>query len=155
MRHNYCYHNNKLKPLVLIILGLAFLVDLINIFLIATAILFPIVFLYIALDYLFFLALRVSTIYMTYKIEYTYYKGELNVTKTYFRKPYVFLSIKKSEIKDITLYNGEQNIKSLYSKTCLYDKYLVELSNGDKYILNLDDVLYSALTCEDKYDLFR
>ena len=64
--------------------------------------------------------------------------------------------IKKSEIKSISLYNGEDvEAKSIYSKTCIFDKYLVELTNGQKYILSLDDTMYAALTCEENYDLFR
>ncbi len=156
MRHTYSYQNRRLNPLRYLILVSALLVDLVCVFMIATALLFPIVFLYMGLVFLFFLGLRVWTIYMTYTISYSYYKGEFEVTKMYYRKLYTFIKFNKTDIKDIKLYNGEPvKAKKLYDKTCMYDEYLVELNNGELYILNLDDTMYAALTCEDKYDLFR
>ena len=156
MRHSYTYQNNKLNPLRLTILALALLADLVNIFMIPSAIIDHMYILYIALVFIGFLGLRIATIYMTYQVEYSYYKGVLKVDKIYYRKPITFINVKKSEIKSISLYNGEDvEAKSIYSKTCIFDKYLVELTNGDKYILSLDDTMYAALTCEEEYDLFR
>ncbi len=156
MRHSYKYENNRLNPLKLIILGIAFLADLVNIFMLPSGILNPMMFLYIAIIFLSFLALRISTIYMTYTVEYSYYQGELKVDIIFFRKPYTVISLKKEDIQSIDVYNGEEiEAKSVYNKSCIYDRYVVNTNNGEKYILSLDDTMYAALTCEDKYDLFR
>ena len=156
MRHSYTYENKKWNPLRLILLALALLTDLVNIFMIPAAILDHMYILYIALIFIGFLGIRISTIYMTYQVEYSYYKGELKVDKIYYRKPITFINVKKSDIKSINLYNGEDvEAKSIYYATCIYDRYLIELNSGEKYILPLDDTMYAALTCEDKYDLFR
>ena len=88
MRHSYSYENKKYNVLRLILLAIALLSDLVNIFMIPSAIFKPITFLYIALIFLGFLMVRISTIYMTYKVEYSYYKGVLKVTKTFYRKEY-------------------------------------------------------------------
>ena len=156
MRHSYSYENKKYNVLRLILLAIALLSDLVNIFMIPSAIFRPITFLYIALIFIGFLMVRIYTIYMTYKVEYSYYKGVLKVTKTFYRKEYLSFEIKKEDIKSISLYNGEViKANSIYNETCIYDKYLIELNSNEKYILSLDDTMYAALTCEEMYDLFR
>jgi len=156
MRHSYSYENKQYNVLRLILLGIAFLVDLVNIFMIPSAIIDHIIFLYIALAFIGFLGVRIATIYMTYTVEYSYYKGELKVDKIYYRKSFTFINVKKEDISTIALYNGEEiEAKRLYSKTCIHPLYLVELKNKEKYVLSLDDTMYAVLTCEDKYDLFR
>ena len=156
MRHSYSYENKKYNVLRLILLAVALLSDLVNIFMIPSAIFNPITFLYIALIFIGFLMVRISTIYMTYRVEYSYYKGVLSITKTFYRKAFAFIDIKKEDIKSISLYNGEViDAKGVYNETCIYDKYLIETNSNEKYILSLDDTMYAALTCEDEYDLFR
>ena len=156
MRHSYSYKNNRLNPLRLTILAVALLCDFVNIFMIPTAIFAPIYFLYIALIFIGLLAIRTATIYMTYTVEYSYYKGELKVDKIYYRKSFTFINVKKTDIKSVSIYNGEKiEAKRLYDASCIYDEYLIELFSGEKFILCLDDTMYSALTCEDQYDLFR
>ena len=156
MRHSYTYENKALNPLRLTLLAIALLSDLVNIFMIPSAIFAPINFLWIGLVFFGMLAVRISTIYMTYQVEYSYYQGVLKVNKIYYRKPYTFIEIEKSAIQSIEVYNNEDiEAKSLYSKTCVHDKYLLTTKNNEKYVLALDDAMYSALTCEDKYDLFR
>ena len=154
MRHSYSYENKALNPLRLTILALGLLLDFVLIFFIPSAIIVPINFLWMALAFLGMLCVRISTIYMTYSIEYAYYKEELTVSKTYYRKPYVFVKINKSDIKNIEIYNGVDEAKKMYTKTCVYPLYLLTTNEG-KYVLALDDTMYAALTCEDKYDLFR
>ena len=156
MRHSYSFENKKLNPIRLTILAIAVLADLVCIFMIPSAIFKPIIFLWIGLVFLGFLGLRISTIYMTYSIEYSYYKGVLSVNKTYYRKSYTIISIDKSSIQSIEKYNLEDvNAIEVYYATCVYDRYLLTTTSGDKYILSLDDTMYAALTTEDKYDLFR
>ena len=41
---------------------------------------------------------------MTYTISYSYYKGEFEVTKMYYRKLYTFIKFNKTDIKDIKLF---------------------------------------------------
>lgn len=154
MRHSYSYENKALNPLRLTILALGLLLDFVLIFFIPSAIIIPINFLWMALAFLGMLCVRISTIYMTYSIEYAYYNRELIVSKTYYRKPYVFVKINKSDIKNIEIYNGIDEAKKMYTKTCVHPLYLVTTNEG-KYVLALDDTMYAALTCEDKYDLFR
>lgn len=155
MRHSYSYENKALNPLRLTILALGLLLDFVLIFFIPSAIIVPINFLWMALAFFGMLCVRISTIYMTYSIEYSYYNGTFKVTKTFYRKPYVFIEINKSDIKNIEEYNGDrQGAKMMYTKTCVHPLYLVTTNNG-KYVLALDDTMYAALTCEDKYDLFR
>ena len=156
MRHSYRHENKQLNPLRIFILALALLSDFVNIFMIPSAIIDPFFIVWILCVFVGFLGLRISTIYMTYTIEYSYYKGVLKVDKIFYRKPFTFINVKKSDIKSITLYNGEDvQAKQLYFETCIYDRYLVELNSGEKYILCLDDTMYAALTCEEQYDLFR
>ena len=156
MRHSYTYENKRLNPLRLTILAIALVADLVNIFMIPSAIFNPIVFLYIFLVFIGLLALRISTIYMTYTVEYSYYKGELKVDVIFYRKSITVVTVKKEDITSITPYNGEEiEAKQIYSKTCIHDRYVVDTKQGVKYILSLDDTMYAALTCEDKYDLFR
>ena len=156
MRHFYTFENKQYNPLRLIILAIAVLSDLVIIFMIPSGIFKPIMFLYMGLIFIGFLALRISTIYMTYTIEYSYYKGTLNVQVIYYRKAYIKASIEKASIQSIELYNGEEvEALEIYYKTCPYDRYLLTTINGDRYILSLDDTMYAALTCEDKDDLFR
>ena len=154
MRHSYSYENKALNPLRLTILALGLLLDFVLIFFIPSAIIVPINFLWMALAFLGMLCVRISTIYMTYSIEYAYYNRELTVSKTYYRKPYVFVKINKSDILNIEIYNGVDEAKKMYTKTCVHPLYLVTTNEG-KYVLALDDTMYAALTCEDKYDLFR
>ncbi len=156
MRHSYKYENKQYNVLRLVLLAIALLADLVNIFMIPSAIFNPIMFLTIALVFLGFLAIRISTIYMTYTIEYSYYKGELKVDKIFYRKAYTVISIKKEDILSIDKYNEQEvEAKRLYDKSCIYDRFLLETKSHEKYILNLDDTMYAALLCEDKYDLFR
>ena len=156
MRHSYSFENKKLNPIRLTILAIAVLADLVCIFMIPSAIFKPIIFLWIGLVFLGFLGLRISTIYMTYSIEYSYYKGVLSINKTYYRKSYTIISIDKSSIQSIEKYNLEDvNAIEVYYATCVHDRYLLTTTSGDKYILSLDDTMYAALTTEDKYDLFR
>ena len=156
MRHSYTYENKTLNPLRLTLLAIAFISDLVNIFMIPSAIFNPINFLWIAIVFLAMLGVRIATVYMTYEIEYSYYQGVLKVNKVFYRKPYVFIEIDKQSIQSIVLYNSEDvEAKRLYSKTCVHPLYLVTTKNNEKYVLALDDTMYAALTCEDKYDLFR
>ena len=154
MRHSYSYENKALNPLRLTILALGLLLDFVLIFFIPSAILVPINFLWMTLAFFGMLCVRISTIYMTYSIEYAYYNGKLTVSKTFYRKPYVFIDINKSDIKNIEEYNGIDDAKKIYTKTCSHPLYLITTNEG-KYVLALDDTMYAALTCEDKYDLFR
>ena len=156
MRHSYRYANKRLHILGLVLLAIALLADLVNIFMIPSAIFNPLIFVNIAAIFLAFLLIRIATVYMTYTIEYSYYKGELKVDKIFYRKAYNVITIKKEDILSIDKFNNEEvEAKRLYDKTCIYDPYLVETKSHEKYILNLDDTMYAALLCEDKYDLFR
>ena len=155
MRHSYSFENKKLNPLRLTILAIALLSDFVCIFMIPSEIFDPIWFLWIALIFIGFLGLRISTIYMTYSIEYSYYNKVLTITKTYYRKSYPIITIEKSSIQSIEKYNDEDvEAIEVYWATCIHDRYLLTTNNA-KYILSLDDTMYAALTCEDRDDLFR
>ena len=155
MRHSYSFENKKLNPLRLTILAIALLSDFVCIFMIPSGLFDPIWFLWIALIFIGFLGLRISTIYMTYSIEYSYYKGVLTISKTYYRKSYPIIVIDKSSIQSIEKYNDEDiEAIEVYWATCIHDRYLLTTNNA-KYILSLDDTMYAALTCEDRDDLFR
>ena len=80
--------NNKLKPLQLILLAVALLFDLIGLFMIPSAILVPKYWFIIIGSFLFWLCVRISTIYYTYSLTYMYYKEHLIIKKTYYRKEY-------------------------------------------------------------------
>lgn len=156
MIHSYSYYNNTLKPLKLIVLAVALLFDLIGFFLIPSAVLMPKLFFVIITSYVFWLGLRISTIYYSYTIYYQYYKGELKITKRYYRKEIELLKINKEDIVNIKPFeNDELCDQKIYIKSCIYPVYVVELQNGKKYRLCLDNTMYSALICEEKYDLFR
>ena len=155
MIHTYTLSNNKLKPLQLILLAVALLFDLIGLFMIPSAILVPKYWFLIIGSFLFWLCVRISTIYYTYSLTYMYYKEHLIIKKIYYRKEYVLLDINKKDIKNIYESSKEDNIQNFCLKSCVYPSYVVELQNGKKYLINMDNTLFSALTCEEKYDLFR
>ena len=104
---------------------------------------------------MFWLCVRISTIYYTYSLTYIYYKEHLIIKKIYYRKEYVLLDINKKDIKNVYESSNEDNIQNFCLKSCVYPSYVVELQNGKKYLINMDNTLFSALTCEEKYDLFR
>lgn len=156
MRHSYSFENKKLNPIRLTILAIALISDFVCIFMIPSIFFNPIVLLWIALIFIGFLCLRIATVYMTYTIEYSYYKGVLSINKTFFRKAYTIAYINKESILSIEEYNDEViDAIVVYFKTCVHKRYILTTNDNQRYILSLDDTMYAALTCEDKYDLFR
>lgn len=155
MRHKYSYQVNKFKPLQLIMLAVAMLIDLVLVFLIPS--LFferKLIFVFIAVI-IFNLFFKISTIYLTYTVEYCYYRKKLVVLKRYYRKNIILIELEKDEILSIDKNIQNNDTKRIVNNyNCLYNEYCINTNKGN-FIVNLDDVMYTALTCEDEYDLFR
>lgn len=155
MKCSYSYSVDKLKPLKLVLLTIALLIDLVLVFSIPSIILQPKI-LYITISvFILNLVLKISTIYLTYNVNYTYFRNKLVVKKTFYRKNYQLLEVDKKDIIAIIPVDENNQAKRIVNNyKCMYNEYCVETTKGN-YILSLSDNLIASLLCEEKYDLFR
>lgn len=94
-------------------------------------------------------ALQFSTIFLCYELIISYFDGILSVKKSYsgIEKSVFAIHVKEVEIERCSQDEVEEKVVALCSKGCGMQEYMVKLS-GRKYLLNLDDYMYSLIEVE-------
>lgn len=94
-------------------------------------------------------ALQFSTIFLCYELIISYFDGILSVKKSYsgIEKSVFTIHVKEVEIERCSQEEVEEKVVALCSKGCGMQEYMVKLS-GRKYLLNLDDYMYSLIEVE-------
>ncbi|MDE6614339.1 MAG: hypothetical protein K2K24_02405 [Clostridia bacterium] len=105
---------------------------------------------YYSIAFVVVLLMQFSTIFLCYVLIIIYENGKLSVIKSYsgLNKTVFDTNIKDIEIEKFSQDLGKEKVVVLSSKSCGADEYMIKLSCR-KYLLNLDDYMYSLLGVED------